>query len=143
MILGFTGTRHMPTQTQQAFIQRNIRDADELHHGACIGSDAVAHIFGLLYGLRITVHPPEDTKLIDVKAAMPLNRDLITVLPAKPYHDRDRDISDASDTLIATPDGPRRPHSGTWYTIDYTLSRHEIPVIICLPDGTLDPASRF
>jgi hypothetical protein len=45
---------------------------------------------------------------------------------------------DACDILIATPDGPRRPHSGTWYTIDYAKQDNKVPVVVCLPDGTID-----
>lgn len=140
MILGFTGTRGMPTPEQQAFIDRNVSGCDELHHGACVGSDAVAHVFGLLYARQIRVHPPEDTKLVDLKAVMPRNRDLVKVLPAKPYHARNRDIVDACEVLIATPDGRRRPRSGTWYTIDYARA-NKVPVVVCLPDGTIDTDS--
>lgn len=136
VILGFTGTRHTPTRQQQQFIDRRISGSDGLHHGACVGSDAVAHMFGLRYGLHITVHPPKDTKLIDVKAVM-TRTDLVTVLPPKLYHDRNRDIVNACDMLIATPDGPRRPHSGTWYTVDYAM-RQGVPVVVCLPDGIID-----
>lgn len=144
-ILGFTGTRHMPTGQQCTWLAQQIQEADVLHHGACVGADAVAHILGLFYGLNITVHPPEDMKLVDVKAVMPRS-ELVTVLPAKPYHNRNRDIVNACDRLLALPDGPHRPHSGTWYTVDYAtgkrdrrLLKHIVPVLICYPDGTVEP----
>jgi len=59
-------------------------------------------------------------------------------MSAKPYHDRNRDIVDACDVLIATPDGPQRRHSGTWYTIDYARA-NRVAVVVCLPDGTIEP----
>lgn len=138
MKIGFTGARKTPTGAQAEFIQRNLDDASELHHGCCVGSDYVAHHYavGLETLPTIWLHPPTDEKLM-----VPL-RDLISrpgihVLSPKWYHDRNRDIVDSCDVLIATPDGPRRPHSGTWYTIDYA-TENDVPVVVCLPDGTID-----
>lgn len=139
MILGFTGTRHEPTHEQKLFIRRNLWDATELHHGCCAGSDHAAHRCATILKTEPTIwlHPPTDQKLM-VPLSELLSRGGIHALNAKPYHDRNRDIVDACDVLIATPDGPRRPHSGTWYTIDYAKS-NKVPVVVCLPDGTIDP----
>lgn len=139
MILGFTGTRHQPTEAQQQFIWRNMFDATELHHGCCEGSDKAAHDAATPYdSLTIWLHPPTDQKLM-VPLSKLLTRGGIHALSPKQYHARNRDIADACDVLIATPDGPRRPHSGTWYTIDYALSKG-IAVVTCLPDGSIDPS---
>lgn len=144
-VMGFTGTRNAPSGKQLSWLANQIREVEALHHGACVGADACAHIFGLLFGVPIVVHPPVDTKLIDTKAVTSTS-DLVTLLPAKPYHDRNRDIVDACDQLIALPNGPQRPHSGTWYTVGYatgenqveTAHRRVVPVTICYPDGTLE-----
>lgn len=139
MILGFTGTRHVPTDEQKRFIRRNLFDASELHHGCCVGSDYTAHGIAAIQKDEPTIwlHPPTDQKLM-VPLSKLLSRGGIHVLDPKPYHDRNRDIVDACDVLIATPDGPRRPHSGTWYTVDYAKA-NKVPVVVCLPDGTIDP----
>ena len=136
MILGFTGTRHEPTEAQKQFIWRQMYDATELHHGCCEGSDKAAHDTAVPYdSLTIWLHPPTDQKLM-VPMSDLLTRPGIHTLSAKSYHARNRNIVMSSDMLIATPDGPRRPHSGTWYTIDYALSKG-IKVVACLPDGTI------
>ncbi|MDV3218913.1 hypothetical protein [Mycobacterium avium] len=139
MILGFTGSRHEPTDEQKRFIRRHIWDADELHHGCCVGSDYAAHDCAVSIKGQPTIwlHPPTDEKLM-VPLSKLLSRGGIHALSAKPYHDRNRDIVDACDVLIATPDGPRRPHSGTWYTIDYARA-NRVAVVVCLPDGTIEP----
>lgn len=137
MKLGFTGTRQMPTDEQKLFIWRNMFDATELHHGCCEGSDNAAHVAATPYdSLTIWLHPPTYQKLM-VPLSKLITRGGIHVLKAKQYHARNRDIVNACDVLIATPDGPRRPHSGTWYTIDYA-KENKVPVVVCLPDGTID-----
>jgi hypothetical protein len=135
--LGFTGTRHEPTDEQKRFIFRNMSDATELHHGCCEGSDYVSHSCAISLEIpTIWLHPPTDRKLM-VPLSKLLTRGGIHVLKAKQYHARNRDIVDSCEVLIATPDGPRRPHSGTWYTIDYARA-NKVPVVVCLPDGTID-----
>lgn len=138
MILGFTGTREMPTRAQRRFIMLRVADASELHHGCCVGSDYVAHRSALWQCVStIILHPPVDQRLM-VPLGNLLTRGGIHVMNPKQYHTRNRDIVDESDAVIATPDGPRRPHSGTWYTIDYARGCGK-PVVVCLPDGTIDP----
>lgn len=141
-ILGFTGTRNEPTDEQLKWLRATfvVGLPSELHHGACIGADAQAHWQALncLGGrIQIVVHPPDNQSRM-----MPMNKILspfggIAVLSPKPYLDRNRDIVDACDKLIALPDGPERPKSGTWYTVRYAMKMSK-PVWICYPDGTLE-----
>lgn len=132
--LGFTGTRKRPAPEQCAFIERNMSNVTELHHGCCEGSDYVAHLIAIGENVGIIwLHPPVNQKLM-VPLPKLLSRGGIHVLDPKQYHARNRDIVDASDALIATPDGPRRPYSGTWYTIDYARELKK-PVLVCLPNG--------
>lgn len=146
MILGFTGTRHSPTTPQRLWLITQFDDdVCGFHHGACVGADEMAHDIAACTDIPITVHPPVDQRLM-MPAFKWSERDCIYVMPAKAYHERNRDIVAACDRLIALPDGPRRPHSGTWYTIDYatganqilTANRRVVPVTVCYPDGTLD-----
>ena len=141
--LGFTGTRQEPTLEQKRSILRGIEGVDELHHGCCEGSDYFAHRAAFRVS-AVWLHPPTNEKLMVpvVDLLLPRGESEIRLCKAKPYHARNRDIVDSSDYLMATPDGPRRPHSGTWYTIDYALGLGK-PVAICLPDGGLDVASTW
>lgn len=139
MILGFTGTRKQPTMKQarrfRIFLSDNDSDIDEFHHGGCDGSDLMAHRLALWYFMPVVVHPPIKETFLAFECLEPHPN--VTVLERKPYLARDRDIVNVPiDCLFATPDGPRRPHSGTWYTIDYAIYRH-VPVVICWPDGQI------
>ena len=67
MILGFTGSRHEPTDEQKRFLIRvHIWDAAELHHGCCVGSDYAAHNCAVSIKGQPTIwlHPPTDEKLM-------------------------------------------------------------------------------
>jgi hypothetical protein len=135
MILGFTGTRTPITDQQENRMDEYIRaNVSVLHHGACINADEESHRSALRHGAKVIVHPPTDGKYM---MQPDWNHDLVTVLPHKPYHDRNRDIVHACNRLLALPNSPRRPHSGTWYTIDYALA-HGVPVDIIWSDGSLE-----
>ena len=132
MILGATGTRHDLTAAQLVWLRAQVRVADELHHGACVGADAAAHQAAKDHMVRTIVHPPADQRLM-----MPVDAEAHSWLLAKPYLDRNRDIVDAADVVIALPDGPERPKGGTWYTVRYAM-RAGKPVAICYPDGGVE-----
>lgn len=140
MNLGMTGTRHGVTAPQREFLSNLIAQASQLHHGACVGADAEAHDLAVASHVPIVVHPPSDKKLVYHAALR--GGENVAVLDAKPYHDRNRDIVNSCDKLVALPDGPRRPHSGTWYTVrfacgevDAHLLVRRVPVEVCYPDG--------
>lgn len=140
MILGFTGTRTMPTEQQRQFIRSNMFYAQVLRHGCCVGSDYAAHQAAIDVGVpTIWLHPPKSDRWM-VPMGRLMTRGGIRALPPKSYHDRDRDVVDECHVLIATPNGPRRKGSGTWYTIDYARSVDK-PVVVCLPDGEIDPVN--
>jgi predicted Rossmann fold nucleotide-binding protein DprA/Smf involved in DNA uptake len=129
--LGFTGTRNEPTDQQLDWLWREMVAYRELHHGACVGADSAAHQAATDCGVPIIVHPPENIRLrmdYDPRA---------TWLPAKPYLVRNRDIVNATDELIAVPDGPERQQSGTWSTIRYAVNLGRL-VTICYPDGRIE-----
>jgi hypothetical protein len=132
MILGFTGTRNVPTVEQLAWLWNQFDDVDVLHNGACVGADLASHKMALGHHKPIIVHPPVKEAYLASYCLEP--HPLVTVLARKPYGQRNHDIVNACNKLIALPDGPRRPHSGTWHTIDYA-KRMYIPVTICWPDG--------
>lgn len=128
--LGFTGTRKGLTVQQQDWLLGSLPVA-EIHHGACVGADELMHCYAMAGSRPVVVHPP-------IKADLRMSYDPgATWLPAKDYLERDRDIVDATEALFATPDGPERTQSGTWYTVRYAVKMGK-PVHICYPDGTLE-----
>lgn len=115
MILGVSGSRGFVWNERRAsklYDFMVMRRVTELHHGCCTGWDAQAHFLAEMLSIKTVLHPPENGKLVEV-----LSGDVI--LPAKPYLDRNKDIVDAVDYLIAAPDGPERQRSGTWSTVRY------------------------
>lgn len=83
------------------------------HHGDCLGADTEAHDIALSLGYSIIVHPPTNP-------ALRANRRGIINHPAKLYIERNHDIVDGCEVLVATPKtNIERQRSGTWSTIRY------------------------
>lgn len=141
MIVGFTGTKHEPTDKQKQWLNAEIlKGTTELHHGACLGADAAAHWIALKYRIPVRVHPPEDKSwAMNLGALNPYaNGRSVAVFEEKPYLVRNRDIVDTCDKLIALPRGPKEwLRSGTWATVRYALKIGK-PVTICWPDGRIE-----
>lgn len=137
MKAGFTGTQSgMTKQQERKFISlMNEMEPSELHHGDCIGSDLQANdIFNEMFPTKpIVVHPPKNP----AKRAYAFGYSKV-VLGAKDYLERNRDIVDDTDILIATPEtktGVNR--SGTWATVRYA-SRQKKPIVLIFPDGIVE-----
>ena len=113
LILGFTGTRHGMTEEQIRAADFESWEFGELHHGDCVGADTDMHRIARANGLVIAGHPPSDPRLRAYN-------DCDLLFPEKPYHDRNRDIVDACDVLLATPaEDEEQEKGGTWYTVRY------------------------
>jgi hypothetical protein len=106
-----------------------------LHHGDCVGADALAHQIALRAGKHIVIHPPRNPKYrawcmaIDAKW-----------WPEKGYLARDRDIVNCAQVLLAVPSGPEVFRgSGTWYTIHFgrqkRLKHPSFKIRRLMPDG--------
>lgn len=143
--LGFSGTRTGMNSFQYFLLTRFIDffagrfRVSEFHHGDCTGSDAEAHrLIAKLYpNTKIIIHPPEDPK----HRAYCLHKHG-SLLDTRPYLERDREIAQVCDTLLATPKSTMEDHSGTWSTIRYKREYQEknwiVPsVVIILPEGTV------
>jgi len=106
---------------------------DVLHHGDCTGADEEAFSVARDMGIRTVAHPPSC-------GTWRAYTESDEILPAKGFLERDRDIVNAGAALLAMPAGRTPgPHSGTWYTISYCLSRVTWrPVYYAWPDGTAD-----
>jgi hypothetical protein len=132
MIIGFTGTREGMSPAQ-AYTVRNLLTelkGDIVHHGDCVGSDSIFDMIANEYGSTVIVHPPVDDRLRAFCTSS-------TTRTPKPYLDRNRDIVEESDILIATPlQHQEIKKGGTWYTVRYAREIGK-RVLIVWPNGTV------
>jgi len=104
------------------------------HHGGCVGADAQAHMIASKYGMTTVIHPPTNDK----HQAHIVPHEL---RDPKPYLDRNHDIVDECDFLIACPKQMveiRR--SGTWATVRYAR-RNDLRVMVIPPEVDLSGAT--
>jgi hypothetical protein len=143
VILGFTGSRHEPTGAQRVWLVDYILGngkISEFHHGCCVGSDEFSHRAAKnstdLTVAEIVLHPPFDTtyemEYTDWDYAN------CVWYPRKEFLRRNRDIVNASDRMVALPNGPEKMNgSGTWYTVRFAVEQGK-QVTICDPTGKLE-----
>lgn len=117
MKLGFTGSRFGLSNEQKTSIldYLSTNDVKELHHGDCIGSDSDVHILVKQFhpDIKIVIHPPNNPEM---RAFMVANEQK----PCYEYLQRNRNIVDSVDILIACPNSPKELlRSGTWSTVRY------------------------
>ena len=117
MIVGFTGSSEGMSDDQikelwhWLGIYADVENEFEFHHGDCVGADAEAHDIAKLRRYKTIAHPPTIENKRAFKAA-----DII--LEAKKYLDRNQDIAEVCDVLIAAPLTDKEVlRSGTWSTI--------------------------
>jgi hypothetical protein len=127
--VSFTGTQRGMTHAQKLEVGRLIAESTTIHHGDCIGADAEAHHLAVSNGLRTVIHPPADSSR---RAYL----DADVIYKPKDYLQRNHDIVDAGDHLVAAPNGPERLRSGTWATIRYARKRGKA-IYIVMPDGSI------
>lgn len=134
MIIGFTGTRHGMTseQWQRVFKLISYYAPTELHHGDCFGADAEAHDIAITCQVdKIIIHPP----YIHTLRAHCATRLGDEILPARQYDERNRDIVQASDLIIAAPPTEQEVSvGGTWQTVRFSREYNK-PCKVVLPSG--------
>lgn len=130
--IGFTGTRAGMSFAQLRTVKRLLSEigTSETHSGDCIGADAdFMECVDQMNGVYSVGHPPN-------KRALRAFCHYQFTQPPRGYLERNRDIVDAAQLLIACPDSHREiPRSGTWYTVRYARSKNK-PIIIVFPDGS-------
>jgi hypothetical protein len=131
--LGVTASRKGMTQLQKEkflYVAKQL-NPHEFHDGDCIGGDEQAHyIIQTTFDLCYMVgHPPENASQ---RAHQMYHRSH----PAKGYIERNHEIVDMVDVMVALPDGKtEKKRSGTWATIRYARKiGRELTIIY--PDGT-------
>ncbi|MDP3085978.1 MAG: hypothetical protein Q8N44_20100 [Rubrivivax sp.] len=131
--IGFTGSRKGMTDAQKAKVKElmSLLHPNESHHGDATGSDMEFHqIARSLHGSKIVTHPSDATQY---RAYCPANE---TRAPLPPLT-RNKNIVNAVDMLIATPDGTKeKPRSGTWSTIR-AAKNIGLEVVVVSPMGQL------
>lgn len=102
----------------------------QVHHGCCAGADNEANtIARVALGLETTGHPPLDNRLRVACICDEWRQ-------PKGYVDRDHDIVDETDRLVAAPrTAEEQLRSGTWLTVRYAV-RQGKPVLVINPDGS-------
>jgi hypothetical protein len=138
MNVGFTGTRHGLTALQRAALHRLLADLRpaEVHHGCCVGADeeCARAAANLGNGCQVHAHPCTLTAYQFAGWALISGHRH----PVKPPLERNRDIVDATDLLIACPDGhEEKQRSGTWHTVRFAR-RSGKPRVLIFPDGSLE-----
>jgi hypothetical protein len=117
-------------QIQFVFDELMALPIHEAHHGMCVGADAtfdemLSYTHATVYG-----HP---ANMPGLRAACPM---VEVEHKPKPPLERNRDIVDASDWLIAAPKGPEEQRSGTWATVRYARKLGR-PITIVWPDASV------
>ena len=148
---GFTGSREGMTPPQWLSFANYLQSAYdsliksgrvEFHHGDCAGADAQAHAHvATVYGLvtDIHIHPPTNSSMRAfcdlIERPQGLRGMTLVVHPPKDYLERNHDIVDETDMLIATPKEEQPAYrSGTWATIRYSEKQNK-PRLTIYPSG--------
>lgn len=135
--LGFTGTQKGMTPDQKEMVRRYLYQISKItkkffaHHGDCIGADKNFHdIVSEINDSCIIIHPPKNP----IKRAFCKGNEL---KEEKEYLDRNKDIINECDMLIATPgEYTERLRSGTWSTIRKARKAKK-DIIIIFPNGNV------
>ena len=133
MKVGFTGTRKGITLYARNKLFSVLRElmGNEFHHGDCIGADASAHTVASALEMEIHIHPP-----LEARARARTTGDVI--YPPEHYLDRNHKIVDATQVLVACPNGVKEElRSGTWATIRYAKKQKK-PIVMIYPDGSME-----
>lgn len=144
MIIGFTGTQQGMTIRQKFRVIEIISyegwDIERAHHGCCVGADFQFHQLLVWLGVkdRIVLHPPEELSKVPGELKIELLRQAPPMIERRsplPYLDRNHEMVDEIDLLIATPKEEFEiTRSGTWATIRYARVKG-ISARVITPEG--------
>ena len=132
--VGFTGTRQLLTEAQYHALWAVLVYLDPAccHHGDCVGADSYFHDLVVALDRNLIIHPPED----------PIFRAYCStghriMYPTATYLERNRNIVDESDQMIACPNSfHEEKRSGTWSTVRYARRLGRI-IYVVFPDGSV------
>lgn len=147
--LGTTGTRtgmgFKQVQAYRTFMTHNPYFVT-VAHGACQGADAMVHYTSLIeFHKAIAVHPPSNQKFMSMNLIRSVD---VMWFDPKPYAERNQDIVDSADQLVAFPQFPEwddaSRRSGTWQTVRMARNKG-IEIVQIYPSGkiVLDEVSQW
>jgi predicted Rossmann fold nucleotide-binding protein DprA/Smf involved in DNA uptake len=134
---GFTGTRVglTPKAAKGVMDLLVMLEPRQLVHGDCIGADNMVHYMALGIRIPIAIRPPVDDRL---RGWASIHGTMVSIYPPKPYIQRNHDIVNHTNYLIACPDTMKEVmRSGTWATVRYAGKTNRV-VYLVYPDGRLD-----
>lgn len=125
--VGFTGTQFGMSDRQKLELKTFLATyASEFHHGDCIGADEEAHRIALEVGIPvIVIHPPlHKVKQANCSTKYPHGQSRVIVREPRDYLDRNKDIVNETEGLIAAPKmNQEELRSGTWATVRYARKK--------------------
>ena len=138
MKIGFTGTRKgltLDARNSLIVVLTVLRAIDsayiKIHHGDCVGADEMVHRIAVESDVTVIIHPP---LLSRYKAGCKADE----YRTPRPYLERNHDIVDETDILIACPETPfEETRSGTWATVRYARKMKKI-ILMIYPDGDVE-----
>jgi len=131
MKIGMTGNRNGISEKAIESFENFLKNTkiDEAHHGDCIGADKMFHDLCYNKKIKIIIHPPDCDKFRSFCKSE-------FILSPKSYLDRNKDIVNNTDILIAFPSSETEIlRSGTWSTIRYARKNNK-NILIIYPNGT-------
>lgn len=138
MKVGFTGTRKGMTNQQLIGVHMLLGElkeqgANEAHHGMCIEADEQFHFLANSMRYRMVGHPGLNRK---GEVSQRGKQVCDALAEAKFFLDRNKDIVDEVDVMIATPGEVEEQMmgSGTWATIRYARKTGKM-LYVFFPDG--------
>lgn len=144
IILGMTGSREGISKQAKLvledFLFTNKDRITKVHHGDCKGADSIFHDEIINHNennpdntIEIFIHPPS------IKTMRNFNKgENVVNLSPKPYLDRNKDIVNSSNMLIAFPSSHKEIlRSGTWSTIRYANQKN-LHLYIIYPNGSVN-----
>ena len=129
--LGISGSRYGLSNDAKKFLINFIENNNilESHHGDCLGVDKEFHDICIEKKISVVIHPP-NINTLRAFCKSP------NILNPKPYLERNKDIVDSTDILIAFPSSDKEIlRSGTWSTIRYAKKKKNKKIIIVPPNG--------
>lgn len=131
MDIGFTGTQEGMTPEQKLKLYQILAQHTNgmtLHLGDCIGADTEAYEIAYMQKAHLTGHP---CTLTHKRSFLEYDEEREIKQPL----DRNHDIVDESDELIAAPkEHAQVLRSGTWATVRYAQKKGK-KITIIYPDG--------